>query len=181
MPVPHSPDEAEHIAMAGEAIPVALLPGDDYRWRVPLSSHPSTRWQLAFQHSLDSAGSTPPRMAGFDRGALIVESDEATLSVWLARLPRWIEKANAEIAARVIQELRIVVTFLPECAQWRWELRRGSEIVESSWASHWLAYPSRTEAAKAGAKRLTALQDATARATAATQPAGSDESTRDAA
>jgi hypothetical protein len=41
-----------------------------------------------------------------------------------------------------------------------WELRRDDEVVESSWAGHWMACSSREEAAKAAGERLATLRAA---------------------
>jgi hypothetical protein len=156
------PDDPESLSLIGDPVAVTVLPGDYYRWRLPLSSHPSTRWQLAFQNPLNGSGTTLPRMVNFDRGGLVLECDKASLPTWLTFIRRWIDKANAEVAAQAIEGLRVVVRFLPDCTQWYWEVRRGDEIVESSWSGQWMAYPTREEAERAGAKRVKARRAAAA-------------------
>ena len=156
-------DEPEVISMIGEPFPISALPGDHYRWRVPLSARPSARWQLAFQDPLGGSGRTLPWMVNFDRGALTIDCDKASLPTWLNFICQWIEKANSQLAAHAGDGLRVVVKLLPDCCLWYWELRRGDEIMESSWSGQWVAYSSRADAAVAGARRLTTLRKATQR------------------
>ncbi len=52
--------------------------------------------------------------------------------------------------------LTVEVRLLPEPCLWCWEIRdpnRG-ELVESSWAAEWAAYPSPEEAYAEGRRRL---------------------------
>jgi hypothetical protein len=52
------------------------------------------------------------------------------------------------------------VRLLPEPCLWCWEIverRRGGTLVQSSWATEWMAYESREEALAAGHGRLSEL------------------------
>lgn len=52
------------------------------------------------------------------------------------------------------------VCLLPEPCLWCWEIvdrRRGDTVVQSSWATEWMAYESREEARTAGRRRLSEL------------------------
>lgn len=52
------------------------------------------------------------------------------------------------------------VRLLPEPCLWCWEIvdrRRGDTVVQSSWATEWMAYESREEALTAGRRRLSEL------------------------
>jgi hypothetical protein len=169
-------DEPEVISVVGEPFPISALPADSYRWRIPLSAHPSARWQLTFQDPLGGSGRTLPRMVNFDRGALTIDCDKASLPTWLSFISRWIEKANSQVAGHAGDGLRVVVKLLADCCLWYWELRRGDEIVESSWSDQWVAYSSRADAAVAGARRLTALRKDTQGQRSAT--AGHDTPTK---
>ena len=55
--------------------------------------------------------------------------------------------------------LVLQVRVLADPCLWYWEIRDGVDgrLVESSWASDWVAFASRTEAAAAGAGRLAEL------------------------
>lgn len=53
-------------------------------------------------------------------------------------------------------QLKVEVRLLPEPCLWCWEIRdadRG-QVVESSWAAEWAAYPSPEEAFAEGRRRL---------------------------
>jgi hypothetical protein len=54
-----------------------------------------------------------------------------------------------------IDGLVLRVELLAEPCLWYWEIRDAADgrLVESSWAGEWAAFPSRTEAAAAGAGR----------------------------
>ncbi len=165
-------DKPEVISMVGEPFPISAFPGDSYRWRIPLSAHPSARWQLAFQDPLEGSGRILSRMVHFDRGALTIDCDKASLPTWLNCIAQWIEKANSQVSGQAGDGLRVVVKLLPDCCLWYWELRRGDEIVESSWSGQWVAYSSRADAAIAGAQRLTTWRRGTH--SKRSEPAGRD-------
>jgi hypothetical protein len=57
---------------------------------------------------------------------------------------------------RGAERLTVEVRLLPDPCLWYWEIRdtdRG-EVVASSWAGEWTAYPSPEEAYRAGRRRL---------------------------
>lgn len=70
--------------------------------------------------------------------------------------------------------LVLQVRVLSEPCLWYWEIRDAADgrLVESSWASEWVAFASRTEAAVAGARRLAEL------AASGSAPCGSASSRR---
>lgn len=153
-------DRSETISLMGPPTAVATLPASSVRWRFPLSAPPSNRWKLCFQDPLGGSGRTVPRAVSFDGDSLILETDEASLPTWQKFIKQWIEKANKDVEAVAPGHLHIVIGFLPECSRWYWELRHGTEVVESSWRGEWMAYASRSEAAKAAAERLKERQAA---------------------
>lgn len=61
-------------------------------------------------------------------------------------------KHMTEASERLHLELRL----LAEPALWCWDIRdrQSGRIIESSWATNWMAYHSRDEAAAAGQERL---------------------------
>jgi hypothetical protein len=54
------------------------------------------------------------------------------------------------------ERLHVKVRLLSEPALWCWEIydRHSGRVVESSWATNWVAYTSRAEAEAAGNERL---------------------------
>ncbi len=52
--------------------------------------------------------------------------------------------------------LTVEVRLLPDPCLWCWEIRDAAcgEVVESSWAAQWAAYPSREEAYSEGRRHL---------------------------
>jgi hypothetical protein len=72
--------------------------------------------------------------------------------------------------------LHLEVRLLAEPALWCWEIRdrRSGQVIESSWATNWMAYESRAEAVAAGRERLRwhAASAASPRPPARTAPAG---------
>ncbi|HXG15362.1 MAG TPA: hypothetical protein VNK50_03890 [Calidithermus sp.] len=60
---------------------------------------------------------------------------------------------------RIPERLTVEVRLLPDPCLWYWEILdtdRG-EVVASSWAGEWTAYPSPEEAYRAGQRRLVRL------------------------
>ena len=52
------------------------------------------------------------------------------------------------------QRVTVEVRLLPDPCLWCWEIRDAQGgLVESSWANHWTAYPSRKEALAAASNR----------------------------